>query len=361
MHAQGEAYGEDGHGLGGDVLDGEEPLVAGGGNALPGSIGDPLRQEIEQGADGLGGDSASDIQHKPAVAGHGKSAGHRVHDASMRRTLRLTDHHNWSWRGSNRNLPPCPHQGLHGAIADGDEQVLELGLVLGVGECREQLVRGARHGHGGGPVEVGRDGGADEDPDKIGRGVLAPVAAERGEPVRGRVGAGGTRGSGVVGQDDVPGEAADDGGGEAGAGGGEQAVQDPIGEADLCGCGRGRGGGGVGEGAEEAGGEGVGEGGGSGGDGVGGGELGELDEGSGDVVGIGAEEIGEVGTDLGDGVGEGEDGSNAAAMVAVEAVEAVAAGSGGSGGKEEAVAAGGEGRVHRYRWGYLSRRAIAAS
>jgi hypothetical protein len=75
-----------------------------------------------------------------------------------------------------------------------------------------------------------------------------------------------------------------------------------------------------GDGAEDAGGEGLGEGRRSRGDGFGGGELGELEEASWDLIGVGAEELSEVGTDLGHGVSKGQGGDDAAAVVAVETV-----------------------------------------
>jgi hypothetical protein len=94
-----------------------------------------------------------------------------------------------------------------------------------------------------------------------------------------------------------------------------------------------------GDGAEDTGGEGLGEGRRSRGDGFGGGELGELEEASWDLIGVGAEELSEVGTDLGHGVSKGQGGDDAAAVVAVEAVEAVPGGCRCSGQEESANAA----------------------
>jgi len=233
-------------------------------------------------------------------------------------------------------LPRCPEEGFDGAIADGHGQVLDLGLVPWVGEASEQLVVGA-HGSCACAVEVGGDSGADEDSDEVRGGLLARGAAERSQPPRllAVAGLGGGVGAGVAGgQDEVPGEASDDSGGEPGTFGGEEAVQDPILERGL----------GVlllllltqlvlvrGDGAEDAGGEGLGEGGRGRGDGLGDRELGELEQAPWDLVGVGAEEFGEVGTDLGDGVGEGEGGDDTAAVVAVEAVQAVPGGGRGGG------------------------------
>jgi hypothetical protein len=93
------------------------------------------------------------------------------------------------------------------------------------------------------------------------------------------------------------------------------------------------------DGAEDAGREGLGEGRRGGGDGFGSGELGELEEASWDLVGLGAEEFGEVGTDLRHGVGKGEGSDDAAAVVTVEAVEAVPSGGRRSGQEESASAA----------------------
>jgi hypothetical protein len=71
---------------------------------------------------------------------------------------------------------PLPQPEKWRPLADRDNHVLDPGLVPGIRENNEHLVAVA---YKEGPVEIGGDGGANEDPDEALHDLLSPGATER--------------------------------------------------------------------------------------------------------------------------------------------------------------------------------------